>query len=207
MSALSVIRHDDSEPDLKAMTAPELREALDRALGFTANGLLTSARILQELESRGEDVPKIHMAIRNKLRSIAAGQMLPEVLIRFAGKPALQNRVARLPVTEQQRIIDGEPVRLMEYALSGEPTWTMQDPTTLEPEQMQQVFAADHIRSDAEQRNWLAARRAKTVAPRTPRVEDGDVSLNVDRERGGVTHRGQFIPQHLLAAALKALKK
>jgi hypothetical protein len=43
----------------------------------------------------------------------ACGHTLPGVVHKFAGTPRLQTNISCLPLADQQRILDGEPLRVV----------------------------------------------------------------------------------------------
>jgi hypothetical protein len=101
-----------SAGDLRAAAAnrptDELKAELARLLGFTAENLLRLAVVVAELESRGEDLSDLKIGLLPLLRSIAAGTLLPEVVVRFAGQPRALKAVGALPLDEQRRFASGE---------------------------------------------------------------------------------------------------
>lgn len=95
---------------LEKMTAAELRTELAKELGLTAQKLMRCAAIWQALEQLGEDMSGIKDGFTFYLPHIAAGSVLPELVVAFARQPALLKRLSRLTPDDQRRMVDGEPV-------------------------------------------------------------------------------------------------
>jgi hypothetical protein len=81
---------------------------LARLLGFTAENLLRLAVVVAELESRGEDLSDLKIGLLPILRQIAAGTLLPEVVVYYAGKPLAMKRIAALPPAEQRAYVEAK---------------------------------------------------------------------------------------------------
>lgn len=87
----------------------ELREELGKLLGFTADNLLRLAIIVNELETRGEDLSELKLGLLPLLRKIAAGELLPELVAMYAGRPKLLGIIAtKLSRQDQMRAVAGE---------------------------------------------------------------------------------------------------
>lgn len=189
--------------DLLGATTEQLREELVRTLGLTASNLARMAQIVRVLEERGEDLEALHIGLLHHLRRIAYGQVLPEVVVRFAGRPFLIKVIGNLPIPDQCRIAAGEPVAMATTDPVGVTTHRMVDPYIMTPGQAAQVFAADHIRDLSEQAVILDQKRSRKSA----RMPDRIGQLRIDKERGGVMVGRYFVPQVDLAAALSILKR
>lgn len=74
-------------------------------MGFTAENLLRLAVVVNELESRGEDLKHLRIGLLPILRKIASGKLLAEAVVAFAGQPALLQRVAAMPLEEQKQVV------------------------------------------------------------------------------------------------------
>lgn len=72
---------------LSSETTDRLRERLAQILARTAEDLIEMARIVRELESRGEDLSGLRLGMIDYLRRIAAGQLLPGLVVRLSGQP------------------------------------------------------------------------------------------------------------------------
>ena len=190
---------------IAAMTIAELRQALTDSLTTTATALIRLALVVQALETKGEDVSELRVPLLTYLRRIATGQLLPGVVARFAENPALVRKVEQLPVTDQERLADGQPVQLVVRGANGEP-WThrLADPSKLDAAQRGQVFAADHLRSAEEQILLLESRGLKAAAPPTPRPRTRKAQADV--ARGGIVIGSSFATAEDVLKALAELK-
>jgi hypothetical protein len=93
---------------LRELSTEQLRQELIDRLGLTAESLLRTACLVAILEERGEDLSGLKIGLLDHLRKIAQGQLLPEIVVRFAGDGRLIRRIAELPIPDQQRILAGE---------------------------------------------------------------------------------------------------
>ncbi len=158
--------------ELEALDESGLRKAFRDAFSMTVGGLLRAAAVIRVWTARGLPLDDLGVpfGLMTALRYVADEQMLPEVIVKFFGVPAFR-AVARLPLSEQRQIIDTEAVKVME---PDDPTqYRLCKVRTLRPAEVRQVFAPDHVRSDAEQRSLLSERRSRrpTKAP-VPYVVD-----------------------------------
>lgn len=164
--------------ELQSLPSEQLREELVCGLGRMARDLLRLALIVRELEGRGEDLSGLKIGLIHHLRKIACGQLLPEVVIRFAAKPALIALVGNLPLAEQGRLAGGGHVALVVRNPDGTPTHVMLDPLAMTPRQVAQVFARDHLRADSEQVAMMIESREMARKP----VPEQVGRLKIDRE-------------------------
>lgn len=185
--------------NLKELPTEKLREQLGRTLKLTAEHLLRLALIVRILEERGEDLSDLRLGLLSHLRRIAYGQVLPEVVVRFAGSPALVQRISNLPLPDQERLAQGEPVKLVTVGADGQADHLLVDPLNMSMPQLAQVFAPDRLRGEAEQLALLQ-RRAALPAVRARQPKRGKV--RIDREQGGLMVGRVFVP---LATVLDAL--
>lgn len=94
------------------LTAEQLRADFEKGLRIARDQLIRLAAVLTELDSRGETVEG-NKDLLKMLRRIASGELLPEVVVQFAGSPTVMRRVGRLPVKEQEEALatDAEDIR------------------------------------------------------------------------------------------------
>jgi hypothetical protein len=92
---------------LEGLTTEELRAELVNLLGLTAQNLLRLAMVVDVLRDRGEDLSAINRGFVKLLAAIACGKLLPEIVVMFAGNSRMLALVAKLPVKEQQAIVEG----------------------------------------------------------------------------------------------------
>ena len=63
------------------------------------------AAIWGELERRGIDLTDLKRGVGNYLSQIAAGRILPQLVVAYFGEPGTVNRLARLPAHDQQQVV------------------------------------------------------------------------------------------------------
>src|SRR5262249_29670086 len=76
------------------------------------------------------------------------------------------------------------------------------EPLDLEPEEIRQAFAADHIRSVQEQAAWLSRR----TPPKLTKIPGAVGPMKLDPERGGVIVHRTFISKEDMRRALRYLQ-
>lgn len=180
-----------------------LKRELVESLGLTARGLLRCACIVHVLEERGEDLTAMQIGIINFLRKIACGQLLPEVVVRFAGNTVLLKRIENLPIADQRRLATGSPVALLVLGTDGGRTIRQADPLKMTAQQVKQAFAGDHIRDEGEQALLLDDRREQASRPLSSMVGP----LRLDPDRDGATCGRTFVSLANLEEAVRQLKR
>jgi hypothetical protein len=171
---------------------------LVNCLSLTAKNMMNAAIIVVEMERRGEDVEGLKISLLHHLRKVACGQLLPEIIVRFAGSPLLIGCIGNLPISSQRKIADGEPVLM---SLPGADNHRMVDPLTMTRSQISIVFARDHIRTHAEQLVLLDHRKQQAAKP----IPESIGKVRIDRERGGIVVGRTFVPKCDVLAAIKLL--
>lgn len=151
---------------LAGASADELRAELGRAIGITARAIQYVATIWAELERRGEDLSDVRFALRDYMRDVAEGRLLPEAVANLAGRRRTLAAVATLPVDEQRRLIDGAPVELARPD-GGAERKTIADMTLAE---VSLVIRDGAVRPVEAQRLALSRRRPKPRRGRPPRI-------------------------------------
>jgi len=182
-------------PDLSAMTDDELKAEFTAALQETADGLLRLAAATAELERRGHDLSHLKLNLIGYLRLIAARQLLPEVVLHIGDKRQLVACVARLPIRQQQAILDAGSVTVLvdgreqEVGLREVPK-----------QYYGQVFGESKVRTPAEQRAFIRQERQKK-APKQPEKR----RVQADPERNGVKIGNGFATAVEILSALAEL--
>lgn len=103
-----VVSIEDMRADVSNWPTKELKAELAKLLGFSAENLTRLAVVVTELESRGENLKSIRMGLLPILRKIASGDLLPDIVVLYAGQPALITGISKLPMNAQKRIASGE---------------------------------------------------------------------------------------------------
>ena len=96
--------------ELTSMSVPDLRAELSKGLTMTARGLSHMAAVWEELESRGEDLSDLRCGMGLLLPVIASGRLAAEAVVAFAGRPLILKHLEGMPLDQQRRYADGEPI-------------------------------------------------------------------------------------------------
>jgi hypothetical protein len=175
---------------LGTLPTKELYDRFFAALALTAEALVEMACIVRVLEERGENLQELKLGIVVILRKIAYGQVLPELVAKYSTNPNLIRYATALPIPDQQRIVEGTTIRVMILAPDGTTDARHIEPHKLSPREIQQVFAADHIRDDGEQVSYLRSLAAPTKRARTPlEVNDKDKAIVVTGDGVKITFK------------------
>jgi len=185
---------------IRASDTEALRAQLAGSLARTAQEMLRMAAIVRTLEERGVDLRDLRVGMLDYLRRVAYGQVLPEVVVRFAEHPLLIRRIAALALPDQRRLVEGQGVPVAVRREDGTIDHRLADPLFLSGPQINQVFARDRLRSIAEQTLVLEDPQRR---PRQP-VHRG--RCRADRERGGLIVRRTLVPLADVLAALADLR-
>jgi hypothetical protein len=145
-------RRTKAEPreSLAQMDSEDLRHQLRRCLTMSAEGLLKAGRIIVELRRRKEPIGLQPASLVETLGLIGQGRLIPDLFIAYAGMETLVRAAQKLPVPEQQKLLDGAKVPLA--TRRGDRIETeMKDPADLKAAEVAQVFGDGRIRPAREQ--------------------------------------------------------
>jgi len=161
------------EEILRFQDLAAVRDAWAEFKKTTAEGLVRMAYIVAVAESAGNDVREIVPSyMLSTFRRITDGTMLPEVYLTFRGNLALMNKVARLPLKEQECVVSDKPLEVV--VPSGDSksrydtkSFSFQD---LQPAQQDQLLGGGAgLRTVSQQSAYLAdgdrRRRGKLDGP------------------------------------------
>lgn len=119
-----------------------------------------------------EEHPEISLGVLSRLEMVGRGLVKPQMLL----SDAPSYRAARvLPVSEQDRLLQNPAVPLV-IREQGKTEVLEADFRNLQPVQVKQVFAKDHIRTPAEQRAWIEA-QCERGSKRDWWIEEGMVTF------------------------------
>lgn len=198
MSAAELIPAQASE--LAIAPTEELKSRLTSLLARTAEDLSSMAAIVGELERRGEDLSTLKLGIVHYLRRIAAGQLLPEIVVQYSGYPLMLRQATVLPIEDQRRLISGEPLPVAVWR-GNNIEWRRVDPLALTRDHVTQIFAGDHLRTDAEQVSYLEGTRLHPRKPKQPSMG----RAKADPKRNGIVIGRSFAPYEDVLLALAQL--
>lgn len=115
-----------------------------------------------------EEHPEISLGVLSKLEMVGRGFIRPELLL---SDSAPYRSARRLAVSDQRALIENPTVPLV-IREEGRTDVLTVDFRNLMPAQVKQVFAEDHVRSEAEQRTWMEAVK-RSPMKRDWWIEDG----------------------------------
>jgi hypothetical protein len=151
-----------------AMTPADRAAEADKLSTQTAIGLLKQGALYYQMKLAGDDMEPVKRRLGGLLElllRIGGGTVLPEVYLRFGAKSRLFPAIARLDPIDQARLGKGERVEMLVPGTDGKQTLLPVDPLALDDAQIKQVFARDHIRTQAEQLAYLSGVRQKAAQP------------------------------------------
>jgi hypothetical protein len=137
----------------------DLKVAFARCCGNYFESIVELAQCVQAADARGLDLSDVRLDIYPQIRRVADGAVLPEVVTMYGWKKTVYDRIAALSIAEQKKIVQDGHVPVLVLGANGETTTRMMSPTAMRPEQLRQVFADDHVRTDAEQAPFLDVKR------------------------------------------------
>lgn len=193
--------------EFRQQSAEQILESMREGLRTTTISFIRHAAAVHVLEEKGIEVARIRAAmgpVTNYLRMIAAGNLRPSVVCRFWMNPDLIRRIGRIPGTDQKKLAAGGRVPMVVISPTGGTTVRNTDPGEMTAEQLKQVFAKDHIRTEQEQAAWLDGQRTEAAKP----VGEVFGPFKLDRIRGGAVFtgkRGDLIDRSTIAALHRAM--
>lgn len=162
---------------IKALPNDQLLRELAEVLALNAAAFVRAATLIRECRDRGIDLTGIKLAMMPQILRIAYGQALPELFVRYFGRPALLRRFCILPIPDQQRLMSDEKLPVM-IETEGKTDCILVHPMDMKPIDIQQVFSQDGIRNESQQISFLRTQKLR----RPPKPPDNGVV--VDRKRG-----------------------
>lgn len=162
------------------------------------------ADIVGELERRGDDLEDLRLGLIDYLRRIASGQLLPDVVVRYAGQPNVLKRVAVLPIADQRKLVTQPAIDFAVWR-GDSIEWKKVDPSLMTTTQLTQVLAPDHIRTRSEQVTLLEHRREMSSRQQDDLVDSDRGGVKADRSRGRVILGSRSYTPAEITRALSAL--
>lgn len=154
----------------------DIKRRIIAGIADTVRALQETAAIYMEAITKdpgfrdwiAEEVPEVSGYTWRSLEMVGRGQLDARIV---AGCP-YGNKLRRLPMSEQQRAIDGT---LPLLTATGDTLQVRLD--ALLPSQADQIFAAGHVRSLAEQKAWMEA-KASQIAMTKPANRGPQIEIN-----------------------------
>lgn len=169
----------DAAGRYESMDNERLKAELERLATVTVEGIIAMAAIVRILDARGVDLSGLRLRWLSKIRRVAYGSLQPGFILLAIQARELAKAAELLPMPDQQRIVDDEPLPVIVLREGVGPEPRMVRPSLMESWQIRQVFARDHVRSETEQVNYLDNPRRRPI-PKTPAP---DQQLDVRNKR------------------------
>jgi hypothetical protein len=186
---------------LKTMSEAELRSYLAERLQFTAENLMQMALVIREFDERSIDLSDLRFSLLVYLRRIAYGQTLPQVVALLAGRRDLLQRVAFLPLPEQERCISDRGLSVVTgESANGELDTRRRQLLDLEHWEVRQVFGPNGLRNEMQQAVWLKGQAVR--AAQQPKIER---PTYVIEKNALIIHRPTRLTKRELAKILAAM--
>lgn len=103
-----------SSSTLSTMSNAELRAELGRAIIMTAQSIAYLAACWVELEKRGEDLSDLRIGLAPFLYAVAAGRLLPEAVVSFAGRKQVLRWLTNQSLERQRQLIEDPHITVIE---------------------------------------------------------------------------------------------
>jgi hypothetical protein len=98
--------------ELAEVSTEALKHQLRNAIGITEQAIIRVAVLWQELTRRGEDLSEFRFALAPFLLPVAQGKLLPALVVSMAAQPRALQRLAALPVQEQEQLLSGKEIEV-----------------------------------------------------------------------------------------------
>lgn len=166
----------------------ELRQRLGVCLKCFLDNLVEIATLVQEAYDEKIDISDLSVPFVQDLRRLACGQIRKDVFMTFLGEPQLFRKVASLPLADQDAIVAGKPVRVMEPDCKGD--FREMPVSALSGAEVKQVFSKRGLRTDPEQIAYLR----DLQQPRRPEAQRPEIELDLNPKDPALLVGGLRIP-------------
>ena len=159
--------------ELQGVTNDELRARIRDAVGLTETAIRNLASLWMEAKRRGLDMSDIRFPLAQFLPLVSAGKLLPSLVVSMAGQRRSLERVAELPIAQQDKLARGEPVLIWRAdtdVIVEKPLEKLSYP------ELASVIRAGEILTPEQQRGALTKRTVRK--PRSSRI----VEIRLDAE-------------------------
>lgn len=189
-----------TDTDLDAMSEDELRQLFSRVYSATIDGIRVAAIVYAKMKERGIDIPGVGQLMSESLSLVAENALLPEIVFQLAGNPSLLKKVSLLPLTDQKKIANGEPLAVAEKD-GDKYTHRMMAVTDMSPAVASQVFVGRSIRTLPQQIAFLKNLHPLNIVPKWGKREE----IVPDTTQNALRIRGRFYHPNDLASALESI--
>jgi hypothetical protein len=193
---------DSEDARLQGMPAEELKREFVRHLGIAADSIRAAAKCVRIADERGIEITadrSISQYYLNIVRKVAYNQLLPEIVSRVVDHSTFE-KVAALPLPDQQKIADGTPLKVATGVTdAGEVDHVLVTLDEMTPEQKRQVFGKGCIRSPEQQ--WQIV---STKKPEKPLKIEATLTPQQHAKFLKETNRRRMTISEAIVAALEA---
>ena len=173
---------------LEKLDTDQLLKEYEQEKATTLKHVVRLAAIVLLLEERECDLSGVSIPGLDYVRKVAYGQLRPEVYARYAAHPRALRKIAALPIPDQRRMANDEPLKVVVIRPSG-PTHRMVPVNKMTNEQLNQTIAAGHIRDEVEQIGYLDDQANHVRA----RAKQGVSPIVVSKKKRGVFVTGEKV--------------
>lgn len=167
---LAIKSCDEICESLESLSTGDLKDRLSEAFKATVEGIMEIASIVKILETRGEDLDSLKIGMLAWFRRVAYGQVSPNILIQYGDRPSLLRKLANLPMPDQVKIANDEPVEVLSFS-NGRASERWVSPSDMTKKEVEQVFGSGRIRGLSEQRGWIDQKKPKFHSTETATPE------------------------------------
>lgn len=202
---MEIVKPDDSFNDKKRAWLERLAALIQR----TAADLVAMAQIVHEIDEEGLDPNEVLAVLKlgpdfiGNLRLIHEKRLDAKFFTVCGHKKKLIAAMSRLSSVDSGRIVEEKSVAVVVYDHKGNRDLRNVPLEDLNDDQIRQVFAGNHLRTEGEQHRYLdhEAKEKQEAIPSFVGV------LRMDEEKDGVWHGRTFIPRADLKTAIRELEK
>jgi hypothetical protein len=175
--------------ELAEVSTDALKKQLRDAIGITEQAIIRVAALWQELTRRGEDLSEFRFALAPFLLPVAQGKLLPALVVSMAAQPRALQRLAALPVQEQEELLSGKEIQVYkgDGQAEAKPLPAMTFAEIVATVRDGRILTKDEQALATKRSAASSARRGKGRPPRiVVRQDVGTVqigTLNIDLER------------------------
>jgi len=150
------------DQELAALTTEEVLDRLEGFLITVVESVVLASRCLYELERREISLESLaNFPLARYLLRVAHHEASPEAVVMYNRNLVLLDRVTRLPLALQRKVIDGEPLLLVVFSPDGGYTNRLvSDPLDLKAQEINQIFSGSEIRTEQQQIIYLERKRS-----------------------------------------------
>ena len=186
---------------IQGMTIDELKEELAKTLTVTAEYLMYIAKIWQELEYRGEDLSSLRHGMMAYIPLIANKQLDARVVVNYAGKKTLLSYMAKLPLEQQQQLINKGTMELVVLDENKQQLIKEVNISEMTSSQVYQAFGEGKIKSPDEQYRLMLVRQKTRAKLASIKSKPYRMTKNIRKVGDNLVVAGKY------GVSIKELKK